>query len=199
MSKRPPMFGSGRTSNPRNSHQQANDGQELDLRAEMDEILFGEGDGPKHGNLVLIRNMRRDADGYPTRCQCSSGQTTIEGDPDCQYCFGEGYLWDEAWAWTFWTYAGSDGGFVKRNMRMPLGEMRVDYKVFYFRYDTNILYGDKIVEVKLDDDGVVELPYVREAIYMPQTVSKRRSDNGRVEFIAAFCREEDAIRPDNPQ
>lgn len=200
MSRRPSLFGSGSGQGVRrNSHAQATLGEEIDLREEMDNILFGEDGGPRHGNLVLIRNMRRDSDGYATRCQCSDGQTTVEPDPDCSYCYGEGYLWDESWAWAFWMYAGSDGGFVKRFLRMPPGEVRVDYKVFFFRYDTNIKYGDKIVEVLLDEDGEVELPYVREAIYKPQTLAKRRSDNGRIEFIAAFCREDDAIRTDNPE
>ena len=200
MSVRPSLFG-GRTgsASPRNSHSSQSSGSEVDLREEMDCILYGDGVNPKHGNLVLIRNLRRDAEGCALRCQCSTDQITLESDPDCSYCYGEGYLWDESWAWAFWMYAGSDGGFVKRFQRISPGEVRVDYKVFFFRYDTNILYGDKIVEVKLDVDGEVELPYVREAIYKPQTLAKRRLDNGRVEYIAAFCREDDAIRTDNPQ
>ena len=174
-------------------------GAELDLREEMDEILFGTEDGVRHGNLMIICNMRRDADGRPTYCTCMSGQTTREPDPDCSYCLGEGYLWDENWVWGFWMYAGADSGFVRRYTRMPPGDVRVEYKIFFFRYDTNILVGDKIVEVKLDEDGAIELPYVREAIYKPQTLAKRRSDNGRIEYIEVYCREDDALRSDNPE
>ena len=198
MSVRPSLFNT-RINHTRQGNTVPNPlGQEIDLRDEMDNILFGENDGPRHGNLILIRNMRRDADGYPTRCVCSSNQTTVEADPDCSYCLGEGYLWDENWAWTFWMYAGADSGFV-RYIRMPPGEIKADYKIFFFRYNTNIANGDKIVEVILDDEGDVALPYVREAIYKPQTLAKRRLDNGRAEYIAAFCREDDAIRTDNPR
>jgi len=198
MGKRPGMYGSGVGRRPQ-APVPANAGAELDLREEMDEILFGRNGGPKHGKLLIIRNMRRDADGRPTRCTCSEDQTTVEPSPDCSYCGGEGYLWDENWVWGFSMYAGADNGMVRRFMRMAPGEVRVDYKVFFFRYDTNILYADKIIEPRLDADGELDVPYVREAIYEPQTLQKRRADNGRIEFIAAFCREDDAIRSDNPQ
>lgn len=200
MSKRPSMFGARSAgSSPKRSHSTSTSGEELDLRQEMDDILYGADGGPKHGNLVLVRNFRRDADGYPTECACQDGQTTREPDFDCSYCLGEGYLWDENWAWSFWQYAGADSGFVRRYVRLAAGEVRVDYKIFFFRYDTSITQGDKIVEIRLDEDGDVELPYVRDAIYKPQTLGKRRSDNGRIEYIIAFCREDDAIRPDNAQ
>lgn len=210
MSIRPSMFGSRKgQSRKRNSHAQSGSVQEVDLREEMDCILYGEDGSPRHGNLVLIRRMRRDADGYPTKCNCMKDQVTYEADPDCSYCYGEGYLWDEKWAWAFWQYAGADSGFVRRYVRMAPGEMRVDYKIFYFRYDTEIDYGDKIVEVKLDADGNVKtvlddsgntaIPYTRESIYKPQTLAKRRADNGRIEYIAAYCREDDALRLDAPQ
>jgi len=196
--RRPGMFGSKPGRRPA-SPAPSTDGAELDLRAEMDEILFGTPNGPKHGKMLLIRNMRRDSDGYPTECECQSGQTTREPDPDCSYCLGEGYRWDENYAWGFSMYAGADNGMVRRYVTMAPGQVRVDYKIFFFRYDTTILYGDKVIELKLDNDGDVELPYVREAIYKPQTLQKRRADNGRLEFIAAFCREKDALRSDNPQ
>lgn len=187
------------TNSIRNSHSSNLTGKELDLRLEMDELLYGVDGGPRHGNLVLLRTMRRDSDGYPTKCNCLANQTTVEPDFDCSYCLGEGYLWDETWNWSFWMLGGAESGLVKRYIRMPPGEIRVDYKIFFFRYDTNISYDDKIIEVKLDTEGEVELPYVREAIYKPQTIAKRRSDNGRVEYIAVFCKEDDAVRTDNPR
>lgn len=200
MPSRPNMFGAAiAAGNLLRSSTASTDGAELDLRAEMDEILFGTPNGPRHGKNILIRNMRRDADGYPTECTCQAGQTTREPDFNCSYCLGEGYLWDENWGWAFSMYAGADSGFVRRYVNMPVGIARVDYKLFFLRYDTTIEYGDKIIEVRLDDEGDVQLPYVREAIHKPQTLTKRRADNGRLEFIAAFCREKDALRSDNPQ
>jgi hypothetical protein len=93
-------------------------------------------------------------------------------------------------------YTGADEGLSSRIRQIWPGQIRVDYKVFFLRYDTEIEYGDKIVEIKLDLEGNPILPYKREAIYSIQTLIKYRSDRGRVEYIGVYCREEDAIRPD---
>ena len=52
--------------------------------------------------------------------------------------------------------------------------------------------------MKLDEEGAVVVPYLRESIYEPQTIQKMRSDNGRIEYIALHCREDSAIRSDVP-
>ena len=72
--------------------------------------------------------------------------------------------------------------------------MRTDYKVFYIRYDEKISYYDKIIELSLDFEGNVVIPYKREFIYRPETIQNYRSDNGRLEYIAVYCREEPSIR-----
>jgi len=170
---------------------------EPDLRKELDELFFGFESGIRHGHLVVLRLLRRDSSGQPLPCSCLDSFTR-EADPDCSYCFGERYLSDEGWHWTYSTYNGSDTGLGGRVIYMPPGALRADFKVFYFRYDTAIQYEDKIVEMKLDEEGAVVVPYIRESIYRPQTIQKYRSDNGRIEYIAVYCREESAIRSDTP-
>ena len=93
-----------------------------------------------------------------------------------------------------YSLVGADGGKANRNKRIIPGEMRTDYKVFYLRYDENISYYDKIIELSLDFEGNVIIPYKREFIYRPETIQKYRSDNGRIEYIAVYCREEPSIR-----
>lgn len=201
MSRPRPSLWGGTTSTWRNATINSAVGGEIDLRAEFDLIVFGDSEHVSHGKWVLVRRMRRNADGNPTYCTCMdiATQTTVEPDPDCSYCLGEGYLWDEEWKKCYSMYGGADSGFMRRQVWMPPGSIRVDYKIFFFRYDTELKYGDKIVEVRLDAEGDIELPYVREAIYKPQTINPYRSDNGRIEYYAVYCREEDAIRTDNPQ
>lgn len=171
---------------------------EVDLRAEIDELFFGFDSRIRHGHLVVIRHLRRDSTGEPVACVCKD-DLTREPDPDCSYCDGELYLWDETWYWTYSMYTGSEGGLSNRVTYMPPGALRVDWRIFFFRYDTPIRYGDKVVEMKLDDEGAVVVPYIRESIYRPQTIRRYRSDNGRTEYIAVYCREESAIRPDAPE
>lgn len=168
---------------------------EIDLREEFDKLVFGTSDSPRHGHLVLIRHARRDDENIPEPCPCTDGHVYQDPDPTCVYCDGEGFLWDERWYWCYSTYAGSLHGALKH---LPFGSTRVDHKTFYFRFDTPILYGDKIVEVRLDTEGNPLVPYIRRAIYTPSTIQEYRADNGRIEYIAAHCREEDAVRPENP-
>lgn len=169
---------------------------EVDLRAELDELFFGYKSGIRHGYLCLIRHLRRDSTNKPIACTCLN-VITKDSDPDCSYCHGEGYLFDEQWHWTYSTYGGADGGLLNRNTWMPPGPVRVDYKVFYFRFDTSLYYGDKIVEVKMNTEGDVEMPVVITALHSPQTINKLRSDNSRIEFITVYCREQSAMRLDD--
>lgn len=171
---------------------------EIDLRAEFDTLIFGDSTHIKHGHPVLIRSMRRDPDGYPTRCVCLQAERTTEPDPDCSYCLGDGYLWDESWDFAYSLHVNADSGLARKWMHVIPGLQRTDYLVFFFRFDSDIKYDDKIVEVKLDIEGEPVIPYIRKAVYRPSTIPDMRSDYGRVEFIPVFCKEEDAIKSDNP-
>ena len=126
-------------------------------------------------------------------------ESTVEPDPSCQYCLGEGYLWDESWLECYSMHINADSGLARKYLHMAPGLERTDYVVFFFRYDTTIKYEDKIVEIKLDNEGEIVLPYIREAIYKPNTIKKMRSDYGRVEYLAVYCQEQDAWKTDNPQ
>ena len=171
-------------------------GAEIDLRVELDELFFGYKSGIRHGYLCLIQHLRRDERNKPIACTCLD-PLTKEADPDCSYCASVGYLFDEQWYWTYSTYGGADGGLINRNTWMPPGAVRVDFKVFYFRYDVPIFYGDKIVEVKMDTEGNIVTPVVRSVLYSPQTINKLRADNSRIEYITVYCREESALRLDD--
>lgn len=169
---------------------------EILLREELDVILYGDAENIPHGQLLLVRHMRRDGAGQPIYCTCMEDQIVREPSPRCSYCAGEGYLWDEQWHIGYSMLGGAESGLLGRRMSMPSGVIRTDYKIFFLRYNCGIRYGDKVVEVQLDLEGAPYLPVIRRAIHAPQTVAEYRSDNGRLEFFGVFCREEDAIRPD---
>lgn len=170
---------------------------ELDLREHFDILIYGDDTHIPHGHLIAIRYMRRDADGYATKCTCLSASNTTEPDPSCSYCLGEGYLWDEDWAIAYSMYLDSGSLAAKKYVHMVPGLERTDYKVFFLRYNNNIKYEDKIIEMRLDEEGAPVIPYIRDSVYKPHTIKRMRSDYGRVEFIAVFCREEDAWRSDS--
>jgi hypothetical protein len=205
MGVRPAMFKAGRSRRPATvpSASSYMNG-EIDLREEFDKIMYGpDGDGEgRHGHPCLIRRVRRDSSGYPVKCTCAVASPNGQGNPDCNYCLAEGYLWDEEWAITFSMYVGPDGGKANRYIRMQPGSIKTDYLLFFLRYDLDIKYNDKIIEIVLDEEGEVVLnannTFIRETIYKPETIVKYRSDNGRIEYLAVYCREEDSIRNDNP-
>ena len=168
---------------------------EIDLRKEFDDIVFGVGGCKPHNHLVLIREMRVDSNGDYIKCECVS---PITDEPDtekeCSRCLGEKYIWDERFSRCYSTLLGADGGKSNRNRRIGAGDIRTDYKIFYFRYDEKIRYKDKIIELKLDLEGNLAIPCKRETIYRPETIQYYRADYGRVEYIAVYCREENSIR-----
>jgi len=172
---------------------------EVDLRHEFDVLVYGPNKDGKngHGQLFLLRRARRDSKDQPVSCTCVDSLQGYHASPNCSYCLGEGFLWDEEWVVGYVNFMSSAAGLGNKYTRYSPGVMHVETKVFYLRYDLDIKPGDKIVEVKLDRDGKVVTPYIREAIYTPQTIYDARSDNGRIEFYEVYCREEDATRPNN--
>lgn len=191
---RPSLFGSSRSTTMFGSVSSGN-ASEVDLRQEFDDLIFGADGSTRKGYPLVIRHMRRDADGNKIDCVCLN-ELTKSPDPDCSYCYGEGYYWDESWYIGRSQFISSAGGRANKYRFTPAGEIRSDTKIFFFRYDVPLLYGDKIIEMKLDTEGDPVVPYKRTAIYDPHTVDYLRSDNGRVEFITAYCLEDDAIRSD---
>lgn len=172
---------------------------EVNLRHEFDVLVFGPNkDGVNgHGQCFLIRRARRDDKGQPIDCACIQPLQGHHASPNCSYCHGEGFLWDEEWVVGYVNSLSSSSGLANNFLRYNPGILNRDLKIFYLRYDTDLKHGDKIVEVKLDSEGRVSTPYVRESIYKPQTIYDARSDNGRIEFFEVYCREEDAVRPNN--
>ena len=170
-------------------------GREIDLRVEFDEIVFGGPTSIPHGKQAFLRKARHAANYKVIDCVCK-GALNREADLDCPYCLGEGNYWDEELITVYSRFVGADGGLSMREKNLFPGQIRVDTKIFYFRYDTTISYKDKIIEVELDTEGNLVVPYFRESIYKPETINPYRSDYGRVEYIAVHCRENDAIRLD---
>ena len=191
------LYPKGTPGDPLKSNCKTGVSPEIDLRSEFDDLVFGGPTSIAHGRLLVLRRMRRGSDNKPLPCVC---RDSITDEPDtedsCPYCLGEGYYWDEEEITGRSMYLGADGGNANRFRDVMPGSVRADMRVFFFRYDTVISYRDKIVDLKLDPEGDAVVPYIRESIYKPQTIMRHRSDNGRSEYIAVYCKEDDAIRVD---
>jgi len=166
--------------------------KEIDLRKSFDELLF---EGTPHNYLVLLRKPKKDSFGKEIKCNCLNKLTKeANAEKNCEFCLGEGVLWKESFHRCYSTIVGADGGKANRNRRIMPGEIRTDYKIFYFKFDTEISYKDKIVELRLDYEGNPSIPYQRIRIFRPETIQEYRADFGRVEYLAIYAREESSIR-----
>ena len=158
-------------------------GQEVDLRQELYELLYGSITEVAKGQPGVLRRMRKDDDGNLIACPCVDEKT---GEPDrdtiCPYCWGEGYLWDEEWITYYKLLVSSHEGMVRKNQPYKPGISNTPFVFFYMEYDVVPDSVDRIQEVALDLEGNISLPYTREAIYPIATAEAFRSDNGRIEY-----------------
>lgn len=143
-------------------------GDELDLRAELQRTLYGAPDETPKGRTGLLRVMRLDSDGNPTKCPC---RDTITDEPDkdfyCRVCLGMGFLWDERKI----VYYRDDDSKSKK-----------DEVYFYLEHTDNPARWDYIIELKLDGDGSVIEPEERDLFYKIEYAEAFRSDRGRIEY-----------------
>jgi hypothetical protein len=166
--------------------------KEIDLRKEFKELIF---EDTPHNYPVLLRKRKKDASGVDIKCNCLNALTQESNvETNCEFCLGEGFLWKETFSRCYSSLIGADGGKANRNRRIMAGEIRTDYKLFYFKFDTEISYKDKIVELRLDYEGAPSIPYERIRIFRPETIQEYRADFGRTEYLAVYAREESSIR-----
>lgn len=149
--------------------------KEIDLRDELNRTLYGASDEIAKGRIGLLRQMRRDSSGNLVQCPCRSDITT-EPDRDhfCRYCHSHGYYWDEYRI----VYFKNDETFKRSSGNIE------EYKsnMFYFEYYGNIYNEDFIVEVKVDKEGIPEVPIKRLKVYDIISADELRAENGRTEF-----------------
>jgi hypothetical protein len=158
-------------------------GGEVDLRQEFYEFLYGSPTEIPKGRPGILRRMRTDNSGDLVVCPCVDEKT---GEPDrdtvCPYCWGEGYYWDEEWVTYYKVLVSSHEGMVRKNQPYKPGVSNTPFVFFYLEHSVAPSRLDKIVEVSLDTEGSISLPYTREAIYPIATAEAFRSDNGRIEY-----------------
>ena len=103
-------------------------------------------------------------------------------------------MWDEEWVQVRKVYIRpSNTGFVSRDNYLDIGVANVSAVIFYFEYGIAPTLDDRVIEVAIDAEGDVIVPYVRNRIYRPETVDPHRSDNGRIEFYSMHCMQKDSI------
>jgi len=158
-------------------------GGEVDLRQEFEELLYGSTTEVAKGRPGILRRMRKDTGGNLVVCPCVDEKTN-EPDRDsfCQYCWGEGYLWDEEEVVYYKMLVSSHEGLVRKRVPMKAGVSNVPFTFFYLESYVLPEPQDKIVEITLAQDGGTTVPFYRNGVYRISTAEDFRSDNGRIEY-----------------
>ena len=168
------------------------DASEIDLRAEMSDILYGtDGSVPK-GQYFILRRMRTDSGGDLVPCECVDA-VTREPDIDypCPFCRGEGYLWDEEVVTGYKVNVSSISSSRAFDLvKETFGVLSLPAIVFYFDYLTEPSIRDKIITIELGLDGTPVEPPNRLVSYEINLLRDMRSDRGRVEYWACYCASE---------
>lgn len=141
---------------------------EIDLRDEMNRLLYGASDELAKGRIGLIRVARLDDEGNAIKCPCRD-EITDEQDEDfyCRTCLSMGFLWDERQI----VYYKDDDTLSKK-----------DEVYFYMEYFENPTSTDWIIEIKLDEEGRPTSPVTRTLYYKSMAAEAFRSDAGRIEY-----------------
>jgi len=169
---------------------------EADLRKELNDMFFGNDYEVPKAHRILFRKMRWTSDNKLIPCECVDSLTN-EATTRCPTCKGEGYLWDEDWAWVRKVDIGSNmKKLVLKNQHLPGGVINIDTVVYYMEYTAFPKHYDRIVEMVHDIEGAPVKPYRRWKIHKPQAVVEHRSDIGRIEYYSVFVSQKDAIQLD---
>lgn len=169
--------------------------KEIDLRKELDATLFGSSQEIPKAHHVLVRKRKVDSEGRHLPCACNFHNEGSKS-PSCSLCLGDGYYWTEEWRPAFKQQIGSESAHARRIFLESGGAPKGELTRFYFRYPIDITKDDKIVEVKTDANGDMVKPYERKTTWMIQELVEKRSDNGRLEFVIAYCSKHNVISDD---
>lgn len=165
---------------------------EASMRDEIIRTLDGYYPEVAKAHPVLLRVARRDENYNTIPCSCVD-PTTKECDKDrwCPICFSMGVLSDESWARAYRQYqAPNDSTNAFLNKLSPTGLFNIPAIIFYLRYSDTVETDDRIIEVKLDEEGSVLTPVTRKKIYRINLAEEYRADNGRVEYYRVLVHEE---------
>lgn len=169
----------------------ANEEGEIDLRAELADLLRGTAGGLAHGHTFILRRARRNDDGSVKQCPCVN-RFTGEADKDtvCLYCAGEKILFDEE---TFIGYSVQNKVTTgiqtveNSDITTEAGRFNLPAMTLYTEYSLDPTREDIVVEIEHDLEGDPISPPIRLAKYRITDLVGFRSDNGRVEFFKLLC------------
>jgi len=166
----------------------------VDLRAAMDAILFGDRWHPPMGKPIVLRHMIAVCPcvaGGPGSLATDEDKGQLHRDPDplCSICQGDGFTFTESTVIAWRSLADSPAAIIQQyEQRVPGITADTGYN-WYFRYDTAIGNLDKIWELDLDINGgkPINIDLInRVQKFRIQRLIPYRADNAGIQYIQAI-------------
>lgn len=169
---------------------------EIDFRDEFNRLLFGDHWEIGKEQLYIYRRMRRDAQDKLISCVCQS-KLTDEGEVHvtCPYCFGEGFLWDDAWVSGILLKHRTLRRRVERTVYEEFSVLHPDITFMYLVYTSIPTVDDKILAPQIDTSGQIVWPPKIINDWNIDKADPMRGDYGRVEYWFLTLRARSQDRP----
>ena len=156
---------------------------EIDLRAELQELFTGDEFVKKYQPYVLRQSIK-DKDDKKIRCTCYNSQTN-EGESDCPYCYGVGFLWNEriipAFRWIPRIVGLSEQSSYKSYGGKVARLLGSDY-VMIIPYYVDVSKNDIIIVPKTDTNGGIVFPIMQKERLFIADVFDRAFDLGKQDY-----------------
>ena len=166
---------------------------EIDLRAEMNQTLFGSQMEIAKGQRVIFRRMRRiDPSKHPIStedlviCDCKKNSLSKESkiESKCPMCDGEGFLFDDEF---ITAYKQPKFNYSDIERAMPYGKNTIAITYFFTEEHKDYSRFDKIIEPLRDKNGLVHSPIRTEYSHDINMAQQYRADEGRLEYWRLSC------------
>lgn len=161
---------------------------ELKIDKEFEDLIFNGADCTPLFHPVIVRILRTKEGGLRVNCpSCNrSVNGVIQGERDCSYCHGIGYLWDEKIidAWVFRsTFLSSKNS----SLGIPLDVGDNDFKLAYIATRKNLFLdtGDYAIVPNLLPNGRIQIPITTKETFKVIDSSKRATNQLESEFNIA--------------
>lgn len=156
-------------------------------------MLLGSSQEVPKAFSIYLRKFRYDSNNFKIKCVCNLNK---EGQrhSKCSVCLGEGYLWDETLVDVFKVDIGSNPAKAGASLLTEIGKNKQSFAVFYLLSATEIDEDDKLIEIRLDKEGDPIKPLRRQSVWSINSLNYKRADNGKIEYIATYCKRENNAR-----
>lgn len=160
---------------------------ELIIADEIYDLIFTDKDCTPLFVPFIHRKMRRNSEGEKILCKsCNIEISGVkEGKPDCPYCAGIGYMWDESIQQGFFYNQTFLKGKRNTGSPSPVGKSEVSLGALVTNRDLFLDIEDAVYSLMLDRNKYIKMPMQRLYRYNVYFANRLTSNQTDSEFNVA--------------